>query len=142
MEVRLGSDIRFARVLREAGFRATFGRVALLEALEKAGKPIRVEELAKKLGKQIDITNLYRALEALAKAGIVRRVDLRPEFVHYELAEGKHHHHLVCDSCGKVEDVHLQEPALERSALRATRSFALVRTHSLEFFGTCRGCVV
>lgn len=140
METRIENDIHFARVLREAGFRATFGRVALLEALEKAKRPLTVGELAQKLRKHLDQATAYRALEAFEGKGIVRRIDLGHDHAHYELAEGKHHHHLVCDSCGKVEDVEIAEKDIEHAALRTARDFKSVRTHSLEFFGMCRAC--
>lgn len=140
MQVSVKSSGRHADMLRDAGFRATYGRVALLAALERARKPLRVEMAAKAVRGKLDLANAYRALEALRKAGLVRRVDLGHTHAHYELAEGKHHHHLVCDSCGKVADVEIQEREMERTALLATRDFKSVRAHSLEFFGLCNAC--
>lgn len=137
----MGNDIPFAKALRDAGFNATLGRVALLEVLETAKKPVSAERVSKAVKGKLDVANTYRALEAFAKAGIVRRVDLGHAHAHYELVTEKHHHHVVCDSCGKVEDVEVAEPALERAALAAARDFARVRTHALEFFGTCRACI-
>lgn len=141
MEVRMGKDIECARLLREAGFKATFGRVRLLETLQKARKPVSPEALAKELKKYMDQATVYRALEVLTKAGLIRRIDFGHAHAHYEFAGQNHHHHVICDSCGTVEDVELHEEAeLERAALRAARSFTSVRTHALEFFGTCRAC--
>jgi Fe2+ or Zn2+ uptake regulation protein len=137
MEIRQTDS--FAKQLREKGFKATHGRVRLLEMLRESKKPISVEALAKKLVKHMDQATVYRALEAFAKTGIVKRIDLGHAHAHYELA-GEHHHHVVCESCGKVADVELKEPELERAALRAAPAFANVRAHSLEFFGTCRTC--
>ena len=142
METRIGNDIHFARVLREAGFRATFGRLALLEALEKAKRPVTVGELARELRKHLDQVTAYRALEAFEEKGIVRRIDLGHDHAHYELTEGKHHHHVVCDSCGKMEDVEVAEKDIEHAALRTARDFKSIRAHSLEFFGMCRACTV
>lgn len=138
----MDNSIEFARVLREHGFRATFGRVALLEVLEKLGKPVSVEQVVKDTRSKLDQANTYRALEAFLKAGLVRRVDLGHDHAQYELAEGSHHHHVVCESCGKVADVEIEEEEeIERAALRAAREFSTVRTHSLEFFGLCNACV-
>src|ERR1700722_17768992 len=94
-------------LLRERGFKATAGRIALLEALWAASAPLSVQAIAQILKKEkasIDEATLYRALEALAGAGIVRRIDLGHSHAHYEF-EKKHHHHLVCTDCGVVEDV-------------------------------------
>jgi Fur family ferric uptake transcriptional regulator len=101
MEVQMTNTIEYARILRECGFRATFGRVALLEFLKKLGKPLSVEELVKKLKGKMDQATAYRALEALAKAGLVRRVDVGHRHMHYEIAVlTPHHHHFVCEDCG------------------------------------------
>jgi Fur family transcriptional regulator, ferric uptake regulator len=134
------NDIESARTLREHGFRATFGRVALLETLKKAPSPMTVERLTKSLRQKINPSNAYRALEAFIEEGLVRRIDLGREQAYYELAEGVHHHHLMCESCGKITDVEMQEQEIERAALRAARDFKSIRTHSLEFFGTCKAC--
>lgn len=139
METR--KDTEFARLLREKGFKATSGRLQLLETLKSAKKPLSVETLVEKLEMYMDQATVYRAVEALVTAGIVRRIDLGHTHAHYELVTDEHHHHVICESCGKIEDVELSEPRLERAALVAAPGFAQVRSHSLEFFGTCRSCV-
>lgn len=93
-------------MLRGAGFKATYGRVALLEALERAGQPLRVEAVAKAVKGKLDLTNTYRALEALCQAGLVRRVDLGHAHTHYTLAPRDHHEHqFVCASCGLTKSL-------------------------------------
>ncbi len=100
MEVRMDNSIEFARMLREHGFRATFGRVALLNALKNTGTPVAVDQMVKHLRGKLDQANTYRALEALCKAGLVRRVDLGHPHTHYELAKGRTHAHaLVAGLC-------------------------------------------
>lgn len=103
MQISVKSSGRHAALLRDAGFRATYGRVALLEALERAGKPLRVETVAQAVEGKLDLTNTYRALEALCKAGLVRRVDLGHAHTHYELARGRTHAHIpvagLCRVC-------------------------------------------
>lgn len=101
MQVSVKTSGPLASALRERGFRATYGRVALLERLQKAKKPLSVETLAKELKGTIDQANAYRALEALAGAGLVRRIDVGHRHMHYELAAlVPHHHHYVCEDCG------------------------------------------
>lgn len=101
MQISVKSSGKFAEALRDKGFRATYGRVALLEALGAAGKPLAVEALAERVAGKLDLTNTYRALEALAEAGLVARIDLGHRHTHYELAAlAPHHHHFVCEGCG------------------------------------------
>jgi Fur family ferric uptake transcriptional regulator len=101
MQISVKSSGKFAAVLRAAGFRATYGRVALLDVLAAAKKPVSAEKAAKAVAGKLDLTNTYRALEALASAGLVRRVDVGHQHMHYELAAlVPHHHHYVCADCG------------------------------------------
>ncbi|MDP2594209.1 MAG: transcriptional repressor [bacterium] len=100
MKVSVKSSGPFADALRRAGFRATYGRVALLGALAQADMPVSVEAVAKAVKGKLDLANTYRALEALTTVGLVRRVDVGHQHMHYELANlGRHQHAFVC-VCG------------------------------------------
>jgi Fur family transcriptional regulator, ferric uptake regulator len=92
---------QYADLLREAGFKATYGRVELLRALHRANKPLRVEAITKAVKGKLDLVNTYRALDALCAAGLVRRVDLGHAHTHYVFAgDSQHQHIFVCTSCG------------------------------------------
>jgi Fe2+ or Zn2+ uptake regulation protein len=89
---------------------------------------------------------VYRNLAVLEQAGAVHRVLTGEEYARYELAEEltEHHHHLVCRSCGMVEDVTVA-PALERSMARTAAELARRAgfsgpSHRLDIVGTCRRC--
>jgi Fur family ferric uptake transcriptional regulator len=130
-------------LLRSAGLRATPGRIRILAALARLDAPASIPHLKKNLGKNgPDDVTLYRALDALAAAGIVVRADLQHGHAHYELAAGrKHHHHVVCKNCGRVEDIEVTHAAQpEREALRRTKGFASIDAYALEFFGVCIQC--
>lgn len=135
-----GPDIK--EILKESGFKATPGRLALLELLSHEHKPLSVEAVAKRLKGTLNEVTLYRALEAFTKAGLVRRVDLGHDHAHYEILVNRgHHDHVVCTKCGAVEDVEgcalvpLQKTALKQS------HFKSIYSHNLEFFGVCRTCL-
>ncbi len=84
--------------LRQAGSKATPGRLALLGVLEAANKPLTVNELEKSL-RRLNLVTLYRALESLVQAGLVRR-GVHGRVAHFEYAGKPHHHHMVCADCG------------------------------------------
>ncbi len=108
MQISIRSSGKFANALRTAGFRATYGRVALMEALSDAKEPLSVEKAARRTKGKLDLVNTYRALEALAEAGLVRRVDVGHRHMHYELAVlVPHHHHYVCETCGARQAHHV-----------------------------------
>ena len=132
-----------ATLLRNAGLKATSGRTHLLDVLLEQPTPVSVPTLKKQLGKKggNDVT-LYRALDALAEAGIVVRADLQHGHAHYELAVGRtHHHHAVCRGCGTVEDIEVTHaPHPEQEALRRAKGFSSIDSYALEFFGMCMKC--
>jgi Fe2+ or Zn2+ uptake regulation protein len=127
--------------LRDAGFRSTEGRLALLAELKGSHKPLPVESLAHKLRAHLDEANVYRALEAFVRTGIARHVDLQHGHAHYEFVHGDDHHHIVCTSCDKVEDfIGCEYDKLVRTAMKQTKAFSKVTNHSVELFGLCNSC--
>jgi Fur family ferric uptake transcriptional regulator len=136
------SNIDPAAILRKAGYRATPGRIKLLEMLEKATQPLTVAQIHAKVGsKELNEVTLYRALEALAASGIVRRVDLQQGHAHHYELVGTHHHHIVCTDCGTVEDFSdkLCDSVVEK-ATKKSSSFKIITSHSMELFGVCANC--
>ena len=90
---------------------------------------------------RVGIASVYRAVEGLVDAGLVQRIDLGDGIARFERADprGEHHHHLVCDRCGRVEPFEDEEleTALER--LAAAQGFA-VAAHDVVLRGTCADC--
>jgi Fur family ferric uptake transcriptional regulator len=127
--------------LRDAGFRSTEGRLALLSELKRSHKPLPVEPLVYKLRAHLDEANVYRALEAFVRVGIARHVDFQHGHAHYEFVHGDDHHHIVCTSCDKIEDfIGCEYDKLVRTAMKQTKAFAKVTNHSVELFGLCNSC--
>ncbi len=132
----------FPALLRASGLRATAGRVELLKALSREKQPVTIDHLTKKLADHLDTVTLYRALEALKDARIVERTDLQHGHAHYELlVDRPHHHHVVCRSCGRIEDIEIPHAAQpEKEAERRAKTFSVIDSYTLEFFGQCVGC--
>jgi len=131
--------------LRAVGQRYTAQRRALVEALRRGGNPVAIPELADPR-RGLPQSSVYRNLGVLEQAGAVRRVVTGEEFGRYELAEDltEHHHHLVCRSCGTVEDVTVA-PSFEKQVARtvtdvAHRTGFSAVSHRLDLIGTCRNC--
>ncbi|MEX2421713.1 MAG: Fur family transcriptional regulator [Actinomycetota bacterium] len=131
--------------LRAVGQRYTSKRRALVEALARLRNTVPVPELlAGQRG--LPQSSLYRNLAVLEQAGAVHRVVTDEGFARYEIAEDltHHHHHLVCRSCGTVEDVtipHSLERQVERtlSDVASRTGFSAV-SHRLDLIGLCRNC--
>ncbi|MEX0869784.1 MAG: transcriptional repressor, partial [Nitriliruptoraceae bacterium] len=98
------------------------------------------------LGATQSQSSLYRNLAILEQCGAVHRIASSDDVTRFELAEelSEHHHHLVCATCGRLEDMTLPidvERALSGAADAASRAhdFA-VESHRLELVGTCAAC--
>lgn len=141
-----GADLHetVADRLRTAGQRYTAGRRAIVERLQRAGQPLTIPDVLE--GSGLPQSSAYRNLAVLEQAGAVHRIVTSADFARYELAEDltEHHHHLICSTCGTVEDF-TAPPALERSLHKAvtdiehTTGFA-AEHHRLDLVGTCRRC--
>lgn len=119
--------------------RQTTERKELLTVLACATKPLTAAEIQKCLGATAHTATVYRALQDLLRSGEVRQVELGGRSARYELNKD-HHHHIVCTTCGDIEDVHTEPKDLEKGALKRSKKFTSVSAHSLEFFGVCKKC--
>ena len=132
--------MNWADILRKKSLRCTPGRLVLLRALEASSRPHSFPELLSLLPKGTDRVTLYRSLEQLGTAGLIRTVyfDKDPR---YELRDEHDHHHVVCTSCGKIQDIPLCAMAsLQQAVSQAATKFATITDHRFEVFGLCKTC--
>jgi Fur family ferric uptake transcriptional regulator len=102
---------------------------------------LEIHEGVRGEGGRVGIASVYRALEGLDALGLVQRIDLGDGVARFEPADprGDHHHHLVCDGCGKVEP--FADDALEAALRRVAggRGFD-VAAHDVVLRGACDDC--
>jgi Fe2+ or Zn2+ uptake regulation protein len=128
--------------LRKVGLRATPARLAVLNFLEKTDKPVDVSAVIDYLNvKKVktDPATVFRIMNMLTMKGIIMPIEFQESKMRYELAGRKHHHHLVCEDCGGIEDVSSRAILTLENEIQSKHKF-LVKRHSLEFFGTCSNC--
>ncbi|HEU0336547.1 MAG TPA: Fur family transcriptional regulator [Gaiellaceae bacterium] len=130
--------------LRRAGFRSGGARRAVVDFLGRRDCCVSAQELHDGLrgeGRAVGIATVYRVLEQLVGLRLVHRVELGEGVARFEpaLPGGEHHHHLVCDDCGRVEP--FSDPALERALSRVagTRGYDL-DAHDVVLRGACADC--
>ena len=96
-----------ADLLRERGIQITAQRLAVLRAV--AGQPHAtadgVAEIVRAEIGTISRQSVYDALGLLVAEGLVRRIQPAGSVARYESRVADNHHHVVCRSCGAVEDV-------------------------------------
>ena len=130
--------------LRSKGLRNGEARRAVVEFLGRQHCCLTAQEIFDQLraeGRRVGVASVYRVLEQLTKDGFVQRIDIgagtsRFEPIH---AGGDHHHHLVCDDCGKVEA--FADDELERTLHKVEgRTGYSVAGHDVVLRGACRNC--
>jgi Fur family transcriptional regulator, ferric uptake regulator len=102
--------------LKSAGLRVTAPRRAICSVIAAAhDEHLTAAELhtrsERRSGSRIDPSTVYRTIEALESVGSLHHVHLGhgPAILH--LRHHAEHHHLVCEVCGRTEDIALDELA-------------------------------
>lgn len=92
--------------LRKAGLKVTSPRLKVLEVLETSEeRHLSAEGIYRALlesGEELGLATVYRVLTQFERAGLVRRHNFEGGTAVFELADGKHHDHMICLDTGKV----------------------------------------
>ena len=132
------------RALADAGHRASAPREEVIDAVAELRCSVTAREIADHLRERrssVGLASIYRALELLERMRLVQRFDVGEVVARYEPAHpsGEHHHHIVCDSCGRVEA--FEDDALERAIGRlAGKTDFDVDAHDVTLHGRCPSC--
>lgn len=130
--------------LQDAGLRRGGARRAVVEFLERQDCCRSAQEIHDGIvssGKTVGVASVYRTLDTLADLRLVQRVDVGDGVARFEPfgGEDEHHHHLVCDDCGRVEP--FTDAPLEQALARAAGRLGYAMQHEVVLRGTCRDCV-
>jgi Fur family ferric uptake transcriptional regulator len=87
----------------------------------------------------ISLGTVYRNLEVLVNLGLINRSTFADGKSRYELANGEHHHHLVCIKCGHIEDMHECPMARNIELFIENQDFKPIH-HYFEVYGYCSNC--
>jgi Fur family ferric uptake transcriptional regulator len=114
----------------------------VLDVLDKTDYHISAEEIFKEVKSAYtyaNISTVYRTLELLKRLGLITEIDMGDGCVRYHLLEKGHHHHLICNKCGKVVD--LPESFLQelKEKLADNYNFEADIKH-MAVFGICSDC--
>ena len=126
--------------LKSSGLKATLPRIKILEVFQKtSSRHMTAEDVYRALlAEQADIglATVYRVLMQFEQAGLLVRSNFESGKSVFELNQGQHHDHLVCMSCGRVEEFF--DPAIEarQRAIAQERGFELA-DHSLSLYAEC-----
>jgi Fur family ferric uptake transcriptional regulator len=140
--VRGGEREQLLTFLHRRGLRVTRERLALLEEAFAQHGHLDAEQLLAAMrsqGLKISRATVYRNLELLVAAGMVRKVRLGRRHLYEHLHQGQEHDHLVCTACGRV--VEFVSPGIVALQGEICRAHGFLPTqHQLQILGLCAAC--
>ena len=129
--------------LKNVGLKATLPRIKILHFLEQSKiRHMSAEDLYKALlesGEEVGLATVYRVLTQFEQAGLISRHHFEGGQSVFELNEGKHHDHILCIKCGKVDEF-IDKVIEERQQKIASEKGYDMTDHSLYIYGICNEC--
>lgn len=120
--------------------RNTKQKGAIRSAFVETDRPLSPEEVlsyAQREAPDISVATVYRNLKTLVEEGWLIPVQLPGESQRYELSGKGHHHHFLCNDCGRVYELEGCIPAPKPKLPRGFRALS----HDFLFHGICAACV-
>ena len=130
--------------LKSSGLKATLPRLKILEVFQRAARDAGVRHLSAEdvykalIAENLDVglATVYRVLQQFEQAGLLTRSHFEQGRAVFELNEGSHHDHLVCLTCGRVEEFVDAEIEKRQHKIAEARGFTL-QDHALALYGVC-----
>lgn len=130
-----------AVALRGAGLRVTEPRTAVYGAL-RAHPHASADAIFAAVATTVprtSIQSVYNALGDFVDAGLVRRIEPAGRPMLFELRVDDNHHHLVCTTCGAIEDVECAVGAAPCLEPAQSHGFTL-SSAEVTYWGLCPAC--
>ena len=126
--------------LKNAGLKSTLPRLKILDLFGSGLEcHLSADDIYKKLlesGVDVGIATVYRVLTQFEQAGLLVKRHFEGDKSVFELNQGKHHDHIVCLQCGKVEEFYDEIIETRQKTIAAERGFS-VNDHTLSIYADC-----
>lgn len=135
----------FEKYLRQRDLKFTAQRQRIFDRAFKTHDHFSAETLygwlSDEEGARVSRATVYRTLALLVEGNFLESLDVGAgELVYEHVAGHKHHDHMVCVSCGRIEE--FRDSDIERLQVENARKKGFVMVdHDLRLFGYCAGCV-
>ncbi len=129
--------------LRNAGLKVTLPRIKILQILESSQtKHLSAEDVYKALieaDEDVGLATVYRVLTQFESAGLVMRHHFEGGHSVFELTSVEHHDHIVCNSCGSVEEFF--DDLIEEQQEKIAKKYGFrITDHNMYLYGICKHC--
>ena len=129
--------------LRKAGLKVTLPRVKILQIMESSQtKHLSAEDVYKALieaDEDVGLATVYRVLTQFESADLVMRHHFEGGSSVFELTTIDHHDHIVCQTCGSVEEFYDEVIESQQEMIAEKYGFRIT-DHSMYLYGICKDC--
>lgn len=129
--------------LKASGLKATLPRLKILKIFQNSEvRHLSAEDVYKILlmnNFDVGLATVYRVLTQFEQVGLLQRNHFETGKAMFERNEGKHHDHLICLVCGKVEEFFDSNIEKRQIKIAHTRGFKIT-DHVLALYGHCIDC--
>lgn len=136
-------NLNAKKILQLNNLKYSKQREQILEALTTIKQPISIEDLyniLRKSGKIMNLSTVYRTIEALSLAGLVEKIyNSVTNNNLIQLAQNHHQHYLMCIRCHKMIPIDYCPMKELLHYIDTTYDFD-VTSHQLEISGYCKDC--
>ena len=136
----------FLNKLQDKGYKLTSQRQAILDFLLKSHfKHLSCDEIYEHMlptNPELGQATVYRTLQIFTDLGVTTKHDFDDGKSRYEISSiknGHNHHHLICLSCGKIEEVDLDMMENLEETVSKKFQFKII-DHNVKIYGYCNEC--
>ena len=136
------TERKVVAALRQHGYKLTPQRREVIRTITSCPDlltPAAIHQKAHRDHPNIGLVTIYRTLEILTKLKLICELHTGDSCPSYTISAPGHHHHLICDNCGKVIDFTGYDLSELEQRLSLETGFK-IDSHVLEFFGLCQNC--
>lgn len=130
-------------LLRSCELKVTGPRVTVLRLMIGNPAPLSVQEIVSAASAHtLDESTIYRIIRDFVSKNLIKQIPTGSGPVLYEWEGQKtHHHHIICEMCGTMEDVIRCGPSeMMDEILKEAKRFSSIHRHMMEFYGLCSAC--
>lgn len=136
------TETQFINVLKQAGYKYTKPRRIITQVLLGADGHLSAPEIVDAVATadaSIGRMSVYRTLDLFTRLGVIRPAFQEGSIARYVMMVDGHHHHIICQGCGKV--IHFDQCPLDELTNFLEKTYnCKISGHLLEFFGNCDAC--
>lgn len=127
----------YITLLKSNDLKATIQRTSILKVIEEVGH-ISIDDIYESVKEQhptLSLATIYKNIILMQQHNVIIEVPMNGEKSKYELKKNDHIH-LICQSCGMIQDQHLTAQTEQTLVLE---NFKLNRAQ-INLYGLCSEC--